>query len=49
MVMAKRNSFLQIVSIMFSSVFIVMIVRMQKENASLKVMEFLHPPNLLGK
>ena len=26
-----------------------MIVRMRKENTSLKVMEFLHPPNLLGK
>ena len=47
--MAKRNSFLQIVSIMFSSVFIVLIVQIQRENASLKVMEFLHRPKTLGK
>ena len=47
--MAKRNSFLQIVSIMFSSVFIVLIVRIQRENASLKVMEFLHRLKFLWK
>ena len=46
MVVAKRNSFLQIVSIAFSIVFIVQIKR---ENASLKVMEFLHRLKLLGR
>ena len=47
--MAKRNSFLQIVSITFSIVFIVLIVRIKRENASLKVMEFLHRLKFLWK